>query len=58
MEIFIERTEEVLEPVTDLIAAACPFCMTMFTDRVKYKNKEEAVKNLDVAELIAIELGL
>ncbi|MCX6333340.1 MAG: (Fe-S)-binding protein, partial [Bacteroidia bacterium] len=37
---------------------ACPFCMTMLTDGLKYKNKEEEVKNLDVAELVAQTLNL
>ena len=57
-EIFIERTEEALETGADIIATACPFCMTMLTDGLKYKNKEEEVKNLDIAELIAEALNL
>jgi len=44
-EIFIERT-------------ACPFCMTMLTDGLKYKNREEEIKNLDIAELIAQSLEI
>lgn len=57
-EVFIERTEEALETGAEIIATACPFCMVMLTDGLKYKNKEEAVKNLDIAELIAEALGL
>jgi Fe-S oxidoreductase/nitrate reductase gamma subunit len=57
-EIFIERTEDALETGASVIASACPFCMTMVTDGLKYKNKEEAVKNLDVAELVAQSLGI
>ena len=52
-EIFIERTEEALETKASVIATACPFCMTMMTDGLKYKNKEEEIKNLDIAELVA-----
>jgi len=52
-EIFIERTEEALETNPEVIATACPFCMTMMTDGLKYKNKEEEIKNLDIAEIIA-----
>ena len=37
----------------DVIAVGCPFCNTMMTDGVKHFNKEEKVKVLDVAELIA-----
>jgi Fe-S oxidoreductase len=52
-EIFIERTEEALETKAEVIATACPFCMTMMTDGLKYKNKEEEIQNLDIAEMIA-----
>jgi heterodisulfide reductase subunit D len=57
-EIFIERTEDALKTGASVIATACPFCMTMMTDGLKYKNKEEEIKNLDIAELIAHSLGL
>jgi heterodisulfide reductase subunit D len=57
-EVFIERTEEALSTETRVIATACPFCMTMITDGLKYKNREEEVKNLDIAELIAQSLEL
>ena len=52
-EIFIERTEDALETNAKVIATACPFCMTMMTDGLKYKNKEEEIKNLDIAEMVA-----
>ena len=57
-EVFIERTEEALETGADIICTACPFCMTMLTDGIKYKNKEEEVKNYDIAELVSISMGL
>jgi len=57
-EIFIERTEDVLETGASIIATACPFCMTMLTDGLKYKNREDEIKNMDIAELIAQSLGL
>lgn len=52
-EIFIERTEEAITTGAKIIATACPFCMTMITDGLKYKNKEEEIKNFDIAELVA-----
>ncbi len=52
-EIFIERTEEALKTDSEVIVSSCPFCMTMLTDGLKYKNKEEEIKNLDIAELLA-----
>jgi Fe-S oxidoreductase len=57
-EVFIERTEDALATDAEIIATACPFCMTMITDGLKYKNKEEDIKNLDIAELIANSIGL
>ncbi len=57
-EIFIERTEDALKTDPAIIATACPFCMTMLTDGLKYKNKEEEIKNFDIAELIARSLNL
>jgi heterodisulfide reductase subunit D len=57
-EVFIERTEDALKTQAVVIATACPFCMTMLTDGLKYKNKEEEIKNLDIAELIAQSLKL
>jgi Fe-S oxidoreductase len=55
-EIFIERTEEALRTEAKVIATACPFCMTMLTDGIKYKNREEEIKNFDIAELIVQSL--
>jgi Fe-S oxidoreductase/nitrate reductase gamma subunit len=57
-EIFIERTEEALETKASVIATACPFCMTMMTDGLKYKNREEEIKNLDIAELVVQAMEL
>jgi len=57
-EVYTERTEEALATGAKIVATACPFCMTMLTDGIKYKNKEEELNNLDVAELIATSLGL
>ncbi|MBN1414791.1 MAG: (Fe-S)-binding protein [Bacteroidales bacterium] len=57
-EVFMERTEDALKTGASIIATACPFCMTMLTDGLKYKNKEEEIKNYDIAELIAMDLDL
>lgn len=57
-EVYAERTEQVLATGAGIVATACPFCMTMLTDGIKYKDKTEEVKNYDIAELIAISLGL
>ncbi|MGB3617238.1 MAG: (Fe-S)-binding protein [Catalinimonas sp.] len=57
-EIHYERIEEALATKPDVIAAACPFCMTMMTDGVKHKEREADVEVLDIAELIAKQQGL
>lgn len=48
----IERTEEALSLNPDIISTACPFCMTMMSDGVKEKGRQEEVKVKDFAELI------
>ena len=52
-EVNIERSEEALGTQADIIATACPFCMTMMSDGVKHFNKENEVKVLDLAELVS-----
>jgi heterodisulfide reductase subunit D len=51
-----ERTREAIETGASVIAANCPFCMTMLTDGVKANEKEEQVKVLDIAEMIAASM--
>jgi Fe-S oxidoreductase len=50
------RAEELVATGADTIAVACPFCNVMMTDGMKDMNKEESVKVLDVAELVAATL--
>jgi Fe-S oxidoreductase len=52
-EVNIERAEEAVATGASIIAANCPFCMTMMRDGVKHQNKEEEVQVLDLAELVA-----
>ncbi|MDR6737112.1 Fe-S oxidoreductase [Sphingobacterium sp. 2149] len=52
-DINIERIEEVIDAQPDVLAAACPFCMTMLKDGVKIKEKESAIEVLDIAEITA-----
>jgi len=57
-DVNIERTEEALETQPDVIATGCPFCNTMMTDGIKNKEKEEDVKVMDLAEMIANAIDL
>jgi len=52
-----ERTGEAISTGASVIAAACPFCNTMLTDGVKNSEKENEVRVMDVAELIAESLS-
>jgi Fe-S oxidoreductase len=49
----INRVKEALEKNPDVIAVACPYCMTMFTDGAKDLNAQEKVHVLDIAEIVA-----
>jgi len=51
-----ERTREAIETGAEVIASNCPFCMTMLSDGVKTNEKEEQVKVLDIAEMIAASM--
>jgi len=52
MEVFELRTMDALKVNPKIIITACPFCMTMLTDGVKLKEKEDDITVLDIAELI------
>ena len=52
-EVNIERTEDALAVNPSIIATGCPFCNTMMTDGIKNFDKEQEIRVLDVAELIA-----
>lgn len=56
-EVNIERSEEALATGASVIAAACPFCMTMMSDGVKHFEKEDSVEVKDIAELLAEDLN-
>ncbi len=51
----IERTEELLRTGANVIASACPFCMTMLTDGVAAQNAATPV--YDIAEVVASRLA-
>ena len=51
------RIEEVTKAGADIVATACPYCLQMFEDAIKAKEVEESLKALDIAELLAAQLG-
>ena len=49
----VKRPEQIIDAKVDLVATACPFCLTMFEDGLKTKEAEESIKAMDLSELIA-----
>jgi Fe-S oxidoreductase len=48
----IERAEEALSTNATIVAANCPFCITMITDGMKAKDKQDDVMVMDISEMI------
>jgi heterodisulfide reductase subunit D len=57
-DINVERIDEALALKPNIVAAGCPFCMTMLSDGVKSFDKEQEVQVLDIAEITARANGL
>ncbi len=47
------RVNEALETEAEVLAAGCPFCITMFEDGIKGVEAEEKMKVEDISEIIA-----
>jgi Fe-S oxidoreductase len=54
----VKRTLQLLDTGAKTIASGCPFCMTMLTDGLKAQEKEETVKQMDIAEILAKSVGV
>ena len=50
------RVEQAMEVNPDVLASACPFCLTMFEDGVKAKEVGDRIKTRDIAEVLADRL--
>jgi Fe-S oxidoreductase len=50
------RVEQAMEVNPDVLASACPFCLTMFEDGVKAKEVADRIKTRDIAEILAERL--
>lgn len=48
----IERAEEAISTNATIVAANCPFCITMITDGMKAKDKQDDVMVMDISEMI------
>ena len=54
----VKRTLQLLDTGAKTIASGCPFCMTMLTDGLKAQEKEDSIKQLDIAEILAKSVGV
>ncbi|MFB3924714.1 MAG: heterodisulfide reductase-related iron-sulfur binding cluster [Syntrophales bacterium] len=52
------RTDMAIATNCDKIATACPFCMTMLSDGLKDRGKEETMAAMDIAELVWLAMGV
>ena len=50
------RVEQAMEVKPDILASACPFCLTMFEDGVKSKEVDDKIKTRDIAEVLVESL--
>ncbi len=48
----VKRTEQVIEAKADLVATACPYCLSMFEDGLKTKEVAESIQAMDLSELV------
>ena len=55
--IYLERSEEIVAQQVSNVAVGCPFCMTMLEDGMKELEKEETIKIMDIAELVASNMA-
>lgn len=51
------RADQALALDPNVIATACPYCLTMLEDGLKARGKEESVKVYDLAELLEKSMG-
>ncbi len=52
----VAEAAETLGPAGGLVATACPFCLTMVKDGIAETGREESLRALDVAEIVALGL--
>ncbi len=53
-----KRTLQLLDTGATTLATGCPFCMTMITDGLKAEDKEDAIAQRDIAEILADSVGV
>ena len=54
----VARSEEIIDSGAQIVAANCPFCITMLSDGMKAKDKQDEIMIYDISELIVQSNGL
>ena len=54
----IARIEQAIDTGSEIVAANCPFCITMLMDGIKAKERQDDIMVLDISELIVQSNGL
>lgn len=49
----LTRTDNALDTGAKTVCTSCPFCMTMLSDGIKDKEKDEEIQVKDLAEIVA-----
>jgi heterodisulfide reductase subunit D len=57
-DINMERMDDILGSKANIVAAACPFCMTMLSDSIKHQERAQEITVLDIAEITVKANGL
>ena len=52
------RTDQAIAVQAGTVAVACPFCLTMVSDGIKDRQKEESMAALDIAEIVWKSMGV
>ena len=50
------RMQDALDTGAPTLAAACPFCTSMFEDGIKGKDAGDKIKLMDIAELVSLSM--
>ncbi|MBU0512065.1 MAG: 4Fe-4S dicluster domain-containing protein [Chloroflexi bacterium] len=51
------RLQDALDVKADVVATACPYCLTMFEDAISSKGMGEEIRVLDIAEILEQQIG-
>jgi len=52
----LNRTDEALAQQTDVVAAACPFCITMLGDGIAQRQAEGLTRQVEVTDIAELLL--